>query len=33
MAAHLVHYRTVEIAGVEIFYRDIDDPQFPAANG
>jgi pimeloyl-ACP methyl ester carboxylesterase len=28
-AAHLVHYRTVEVAGVEIFYREAGDPHFP----
>ena len=28
-AAHLVHYRTVEVAGAEIFYREAGDPHFP----
>lgn len=28
-AVNLVHYRTVEVAGVEIFYREAGDPNFP----
>ena len=28
-AGDLVHYRTVEVAGVEIFYREAGDPNFP----
>ena len=28
-AANLVHHRTVEVAGVEIFYREAGDPSFP----